>query len=86
MRNVLLRPRLRADGSPVTLRDPASGELVPPSGQWKPASAFWLKRLRDGDAVALPPVAAAPPAQEVRKRADSAPPRPSKPPGHTPIG
>ena len=45
----------------LTLRDPATGEPLPPEGGLMPRSAFWLRREKDGDVVqAAPAVAPAP--------------------------
>jgi len=39
----------------TVLRDPVSGARVPAGGRHVPESAFWLRRLRDGDAVLADP-------------------------------
>lgn len=48
----------------VVLRDPATNRVVPATGAHVPDSAFWLRRLRDGDVVecATPATPAAKPA------------------------
>lgn len=37
------------------LKDPKTFDVVPPGGAWKPKTVFWLRRLRDGDAVIADP-------------------------------
>ena len=52
----------------LTLRDPATGEPLPPEGGLMPRSAFWLRREKDGDVVqAAPAVAPAPDAPATSK-------------------
>lgn len=50
-----------ADG--CLLRDPATGEIIPLEGAHVPLGAYrsyWLRRVKDGDAVACDPPAPAP--------------------------
>lgn len=35
------------------VRDPETEELLNPEGEAKPATSYWLRRLRDGDVVAV---------------------------------
>lgn len=60
MESVFVRPRRRENGALVVLRDPATGGVVPESGEWKPLTRFWRNRIKDGDAVAGQPSASAP--------------------------
>lgn len=55
--------------SGVLLRNPATGETIPPEGTAiviGPHRAFWLRRVKDGDAVMAPekPAKNAPVARE----------------------
>lgn len=47
-----------ADG--VRLRDPVKGDFVPETGREVPRTDYWLRRLRDGDAVEVKTGAKAP--------------------------
>ncbi len=51
------------------VRDPITRVPLPDAGAEKPASSFWLRRLRDGDVVeATPPTPPAPSApQEISR-------------------
>ncbi|MCP1375390.1 DUF2635 domain-containing protein [Dyella lutea] len=43
----------------VTVRDPKTGKPLAESGESKPATSYWLRRLRDGDVIqGKPPKAA----------------------------
>lgn len=37
------------------VRDPITGDPLPETGAEKPANAYWLRRLRDGDVAAAEP-------------------------------
>lgn len=51
----------------LTIRDPISKRILADAGEEKPASAYWIRRLRDGDVVeCAPPAVAAPPADVVQ--------------------
>lgn len=42
----------------LIIRDPISAKPLPVVGAWKPRSAWWLRRLRDGAVIeATPPKA-----------------------------
>lgn len=36
---------------PGSLRDPETLQKIPDDGAYVPANSYWLRRLRDGDAV-----------------------------------
>jgi len=56
MINVFVKP---APG--MLVRDPVSMKPLDPTGEWKPRTQFWSRRLRDKDVEeATPPAAAAP--------------------------
>lgn len=38
----------------ITVRDPTSGIALPVGGAAKPQTAYWLRRLRDGDVAVKP--------------------------------
>lgn len=41
----------------LIVRDPATGQVVPPQGAEKPRNLFWLRRIKDGDgSEGQPPV------------------------------
>lgn len=40
------------DGKPMVIRDPATGQPIPPHGKSVPATPFWTTALRVGDVVA----------------------------------
>lgn len=44
----------------LAVRDPELRDLLPAEGREVPASAYWLRRLRDGDVVEAPRPAPAP--------------------------
>lgn len=44
-------PDKKVDGKPLKVRDPISNEFIPKSGKRVPRSAYWVRRLRDGDVV-----------------------------------
>ncbi len=46
MRKIYIKP---ANG--IKVRDPQTGEHLPEAGAEKPRSHYWLRRLKDGDAV-----------------------------------
>lgn len=51
----------------VLLRNPATGEALPPEGATVtlgPHRYFWLRRIQDGDAVEVRPVKSPPKAKE----------------------
>ena len=52
---MLVVPAVR-DGRPPRIADPQSGQYLPATGAVVPRSAFWLRRLKDGD-VQLKPAA-----------------------------
>ncbi len=52
---MLVVPAVR-DGRPLRIADPQSGQYLPATGAVVPRSAFWLRRLKDGD-VQLKPAA-----------------------------
>ena len=65
MNELYLTPK---DG--VTVRDPVSGLALPATGAAKPRTAYWLRRLRDGDVSASqPPKATATSFPEAQKLA-----------------
>ena len=41
----------RLDDKPMVIRDPATGQPMPPHGKSVPASPFWTTALRVGDVV-----------------------------------
>jgi hypothetical protein len=59
MDNLFVRPRL-IDGQPAVLPDPQSGVPLAADGEWKPRTAFWLRRVAQKDVIEGKPVAAAP--------------------------
>ena len=50
----------------LLVRDPITGAPLDPNGESKPRSSYWLRRLRDGDAVK-----ATPPKKSASKATDS---------------
>lgn len=52
---MLVVPTVR-DGRPLRIADPQSGQYLPATGAVVPRSAFWLRRLKNGD-VQLKPAA-----------------------------
>jgi len=81
MDNVYVRPCL-IEGQPASLPDPQTGFLLAAAGEWKPRTAFWLRRIAQGDVIeCVPEIAAAPadPAPAVEDRAPLPPPK-AKPP------
>lgn len=58
MTNVFIKPAADADGKPLLVRDPETGQPLGDQGEWKTASPYWLHRLRDGDAVDATPAPA----------------------------
>lgn len=41
----------------LLVRDPTTGQVVPPQGAEKPRNTFWLRRIKDGDgSEGQPPV------------------------------
>ena len=62
MNNVFVRPRL-IDGQPASLPDPQTGAPLAAAGEWKPRTAFWIRRIAQCDVIeGAPEVAAAAPA------------------------
>ena len=55
-KNFFIRPRLG-----LSLRDPATGQILPAAGAEMPRSAFWLRRQKDGDVVEVKEAATVPP-------------------------
>ncbi|MDE2342919.1 MAG: DUF2635 domain-containing protein [Betaproteobacteria bacterium] len=53
----------KSTGKPLVIRVPRTHALMPESGMDVPGTAFWLRRLRDGDVVkcAAPVTAKVPP-------------------------
>ncbi|WP_297218097.1 DUF2635 domain-containing protein [uncultured Desulfovibrio sp.] len=50
---MLVVPAVR-HGRPLRIADPQSGQYLPPEGALVPRSAFWLRRLKDGDVQPKP--------------------------------
>lgn len=58
MANVYVKPGKDAQGQPFKIRNPHRDYAVmPPEGGWVPEDDFWMRRLRDGDAVLTDPPA-----------------------------
>lgn len=51
---LFIKPRL-IDGTPAVIPDPVTGQPLKAEGEGKPHSAFWLRRLRDGDVTKFKP-------------------------------
>ncbi len=47
MRNVFVKIAVAGN----ILRDPLTKAALKPTGEWKPANSFWLRRIADGDVV-----------------------------------
>ena len=50
---MLVVPAVR-DGRPLRIADLQSGQYLPATGAVVPRSAFWLRRLKDGDVQLKP--------------------------------
>ena len=53
-------PNPRKLGSLLKVRVPRTRQILPEAGQDVPNTAFWIRRLRDGDVVRATPPAAKP--------------------------
>lgn len=75
MQNLFLRPARDATGAPMLVRDPFGWKPLAKDGEWKPATQYWLNRLRDGDVIEgeEKPEAIAP-APEIEPEIEPAPP------------
>lgn len=72
MSSIFVQPARGADGKPLLVRDPQTRLPLADAGEWKTDSAFWRRRIRDGDVIDRTVIAArsgaaskaAPPAAE----------------------
>ena len=51
MQNLFLKPAADAAGNAMLVRDPSGWKPLDTAGEWKAATAYWLCRVQDGDAV-----------------------------------
>lgn len=51
MKNLFVKPSRDAAGDPVLVRDPLNAKPLDRDGEWKEATPFWLRRVRDGDVI-----------------------------------
>ncbi|WP_022722947.1 DUF2635 domain-containing protein [Rhodopseudomonas sp. B29] len=62
MSNMFIKPAtIEIEGNAVValVRDPISLAPLAEAGEWKPASQFWLRRVRDRDVIKTEPAAVA---------------------------
>ncbi|MBR2117671.1 MAG: DUF2635 domain-containing protein [Afipia sp.] len=51
MSNLFLKPSKDGEGKPVLVRDPIDMKPLDSGGEWKEASTYWRRRIRDGDVL-----------------------------------
>lgn len=51
MKNLFLKPAINEVGDPALVRDPLNAKPLDSAGEWKEATPFWLRRVRDGDVI-----------------------------------
>lgn len=56
--NLFLKPARDVSGTAFVVRDPLTRVPLSEAGEWKHASAFWRRRLRDGDVIEATPARA----------------------------
>lgn len=57
MENVFLKPALDANGNAMVVPDPDTHSPLKAEGEWKPMSMYWVRRIRDKDAIESVPTA-----------------------------
>lgn len=65
MNTFFIHPARTAEGKPKRVPDPESADpraVLPAGGAEKPRTAYWLRRVRDGDAIEGKPEPSAVPA------------------------
>lgn len=48
---LFLVPGRLADGTVMRIKEPGTKRVLSDAGEWKAESAYWLRRLRDGDVL-----------------------------------
>lgn len=71
-----IKPRL-IDGVAAVIPDPVTRQPLKADGEIKPRSAFWLRRLRDGDVLECGEAKAKPESKPPARRAPVNPPKAS---------